>query len=519
VYALRYIYVYMFLDIYALLLYNEGTFYRVKAFNFVRNLMTIEYLVLGGERVPSVDGKTFAVIEPASGNAFAEVSEAGPEDIKRAIQVAYQAFEQGSWPRLSATERGRILLKAATLVRERLESIAVIEARNAGKPIRDARGEVALTAAVLEYWGGAANKIFGETIPVQDAGLEVTLREPVGVCALITPWNFPLVIASWKIAPALACGNTIIVKPASLTPLSVLMLADILMEAGLPSGVISVLPGPGSAIGDALVAHPSISKVSFTGSTEIGSHIMRLCANNITRVSLELGGKAANVVFADADLEHCIESSIFAVFGNCGQDCCARSRILVQRPIYEEFVQRLSTRTAKLCIGQPLDEQTEIGPLISAAQRQRSLDYVAIGQEEGAQVVAGGTIPSMADNETGYFLHPAILTHVANSMRVAQEEIFGPVVCVIPFDTEEEAIRLANDTPYGLSGSVWTQNLGRAIRVTKGMRAGVLSVNSNHSVHTEAPFGGYKQSGIGREMGMHAAQLYTEVKSVFFSQE
>jgi acyl-CoA reductase-like NAD-dependent aldehyde dehydrogenase len=457
------------------------------------------------------------VHEPATGEALAEVARAGPQEVGEALDIAVRAFEEGSWPRASATERGRVLMRAATLVRERLEDFAHVEARNGGKPIRAARGEIEMVASTLEYYAGAANKFFGDVVPVQDPGLDVVLHVPVGPTALITPWNFPLQIATWKMAPALVCGNPIVLKPAGYTPLTALMMGRLLVEAGVPEECVSVLPGPGSTAGNALVSDPRAAKVAFTGSTEVGASIVKASADNITRVSLELGGKSAAIVFGDADLEACAASSVWAAFDNAGQDCCARSRILVERPAYEDFLALYQKHVEAVRLGPPLEESTEMGPLISEGQRDSVRGYIEIGREEGARVVTGGGIPDDAGLSTGWYLSPTILADVDNGWRVAREEIFGPVAAVIPFDREEDAIRMANDSDYGLSGSLWTSNLARALRVSKAVRAGVMSVNSSHSVHVEAPFGGFRKSGIGRELGMGAMELYTEVKNVFFS--
>ena len=472
-------------------------------------------LVIGGRRTAAADGATFDVSDPSTGEVFATVAQAGPVDVDLAVAAATVEFEEGSWSRTNATTRGKVLLEASRLLRERAEDFAVAEARGAGHPIGNARWEANTAADVFEYFAGAANKHLGQVVPVQDGGLDVVLKVPVGVCGLIVPWNFPLLITCWKAAPALAAGNPIVIKPASLTPVTALMLADVLLEAGVPGGAVSVIPGPGASVGNALAADPRVSKLSFTGETTTGAQILRASAENITRVSLELGGKSASIVFADADVEKAAGAAPLSVFDNTGQDCCARSRILVQRSVYEEFLERFTGETERLVVGEPLEEATQLGPMISAGQRGTALDYLAIGEAEGASRTTGGVVPE----RPGWYLTPAVLAGVDNSWRVAQEEIFGPVAVVIPFDDETEAIQLANASPYGLSGSLWTRDLGRAIRVSKAVRTGVLSVNSPRSVRTEAPFGGFKRSGLGRELGPAALDHYTEIKNVFYSDE
>ncbi len=470
-------------------------------------------LWIDGKRRPAESGKTFESLNPATGKALAAVAEGGVADVDAACRAAQSAMD-GVWGKTNPRQRARILFNAARVIRDHVDELAGIECRDAGKPMADARDEAGLVADVIEYYAGAVSKHFGETIPVHNPGLELTLKEPVGVCGLIVPWNFPAVIASWKLGPALACGNAVVLKPAELTPLSALKLAEYFAEAGLPDGVLNVVPGPGVGCGDALVAHPLVRKVSFTGSTKVGKEIMRSAADRIKRVSLELGGKSANIVFDDpGDLDFCVEKSLWSVFGNAGQDCCARSRFLVHRKIYDKFAAKIAARAKRFVVGDPLKKGVDIGPLISCAQRERVSSYVEIGEGEGAKRVCGGT----ALKGPGFFLTPAVFERVESRMRIFKEEIFGPVVCLTPFSTEEEAIALANDSDYGLSGTIWTRDLGRALRVAKAVKTGVLSVNATTSVYTESPFGGYKQSGLGRELGMKALDLYSEVKSVFLS--
>jgi len=448
------------------------------------------------------------IINPATEVVLESLDPATEDDADRAIARAKEAFP--AWRNIEPADRSRLLRRLADALDSEVERLAQLESKNTGKPIGDSRGEMGMVAETFYYYAGMPERLLGDTIPVS-GGVDVTFREPLGVVGLIVPWNFPLTIASWKMAPALAAGNTLILKPAELTPLTAIEFERIAREAGIPDGVANVVVGPGSKVGKRIVEHPDVAKVAFTGSTEVGKGIMAGAASTIKRVTLELGGKSANVIFADADLEKAAASAPVAVFGNAGQDCCARSRILVQRGVFDEFLSLMEPAVTGMRVGDPFDEDIDMGPLISADHREKVAAYVP----DDAPVAIRGEAPE----GSGFWFPPTVLAPVDNKDSAAKEEIFGPVVAVIPFEDEEDAVRLANDTVYGLSGSVWTENVACALRVARRIETGVLSINSNTSVRVGTPFGGMKQSGVGRELGPHALDSYTEIKNVYLSTE
>jgi betaine-aldehyde dehydrogenase len=468
-------------------------------------------MYINGEWVESARGGYLPVYDPSIEEIVAEVPEANAEDVDRAVGAARAAFDFGSWPQTTAQERGRILLRLAERIRKESAMLAEIESRNSGKPIVEAEFDINDVATCFEYFGGLATKVVGYVNPVPDNALSLTLKEPVGVAGQIIPWNYPLLMAAWKLAPALAAGCTCVLKPAEQTPLTALEMAEWLADVGLPPGVVNIITGFGETAGAPLVQHPSVDKIAFTGSAAVGKQIVKMAADTVKRVSLELGGKSPNIFFADADFDAAIDGALFGVFINQGEVCSAGSRILVERSIYARFVEAMTEKAKRIKLGPPLDRETKMGPLVSKEHYERVRSYQEVGKRE-AKVAIGGERSATLDR--GYYVEPTIFYDVANSARIAQEEIFGPVATVIPFSDEKEAIRIANDTPYGLAAAVWSRDIFKAFRMVKALRAGVVWVNHMQPTFVEAPWGGYKQSGFGRELGPGGIEEYLETKQV-----
>jgi len=469
-------------------------------------------LLIGGKWMPAKSGKTFETINPSNEEVLALIAEGDKADVDAAVKAARKAFDEGAWPNMGPHQRARLMLKIAELIDAHTEELAELETLDNGKPLTFSRGfDVPAAAETFRYYAGWVTKIYGETNPSDPAFFNYTLREPVGVCGQIIPWNFPLLMAAWKLGPALACGNTVILKPAEQTPLTALRLGELMMEAGLPEGVVNVITGFGPGAGSSIAEHPAIDKVAFTGSTEVGKIILKASAGNLKKVSLELGGKAPNIIFPDADLDQAVPTAMMGVYFNSGQVCCAGTRIFVQRERYDEVVEKLANFSKGVSVGDPFDQKNVIGPVVSQEQFDRVKGYLDVGKKEGAKVSAGGE----TYGEKGYFVKPTLFSGVNNEMRIAREEIFGPVGTAISFKDENDAVFQGNNTEYGLSAGVWTRDVGRAHKVARALKAGTVWVNCYNQLDPISPFGGYKQSGFGRELGRYAIDLYTQIKSVW----